>query len=153
MEQAKRKCEECQECCTKVSVKALDKPSDTICKHQCQSGCAIYATRPKECAQFHCSWLNGNLPDDMRPDKSGVIVEEMYWDRFTMHYAYESRPGSMDKQLNRLQEEFVKPGHIFLKDFERLDCHPDDKKEVEQLAWMIANGKIEMRDCDGVQIV
>ena len=47
------------------------------CRHCTGEGCAIYAHRPEEpCRKFSCGWLleNSPLPEDMRPDKAGVIV-------------------------------------------------------------------------------
>lgn len=49
----------------------------TPCRHCTKQGCAIYETRPENpCVQFHCGWLEDDrgYPDEMRPDRSGVIV-------------------------------------------------------------------------------
>jgi hypothetical protein len=47
------------------------------CRHCTQSGCAIYENRPEDpCIRFKCGWLQEDspLPDEMRPDRAGVIV-------------------------------------------------------------------------------
>ncbi|TXH58015.1 MAG: hypothetical protein E6Q97_03240 [Desulfurellales bacterium] len=38
------------------------------------SGCARYDTRPESCRYFLCAWRILNWPEEMRPDKSGVMV-------------------------------------------------------------------------------
>lgn len=47
------------------------------CRHCTKQGCAIYDSRPEDpCRDFACGWLQNDspLPEEMRPDKSGVIV-------------------------------------------------------------------------------
>lgn len=47
------------------------------CQHCTAQGCAIYPDRPEDpCVRFVCGWLQDGspLPDDMRPDRAGVIV-------------------------------------------------------------------------------
>ena len=68
---AERQCGECQVCCYATELRALNKPQMTRCEHQCANGCAIYATRPADCAGFLCGWKLGALTD--RPDKSGLF--------------------------------------------------------------------------------
>lgn len=72
---AERSCEECQVCCEIMGVSELGKPYTTRCEHQCPSGCAIYGSRPPGCRSFFCFWkMMGVFPDDLRPDKSGVLL-------------------------------------------------------------------------------
>ncbi|MFN4263695.1 MAG: hypothetical protein ACK4IT_08845 [Thioalkalivibrionaceae bacterium] len=54
------------------------------CRHCSPRGCAAYADRPVDpCRVFECGWLDPTspLPEDMRPDRSGVIVlyERDHW--------------------------------------------------------------------------
>lgn len=53
------------------------------CQHCTVKGCAIYEERPQTpCRSFECAWLKPDspIPEDMRPDKSGVIViMDRYW--------------------------------------------------------------------------
>jgi len=47
------------------------------CRHCTSQGCAIYENRPDDpCVQFRCGWLQDpeHFPDELRPDRSGVIV-------------------------------------------------------------------------------
>jgi hypothetical protein len=74
----KRKCGECTECCTHIPVKPLNKPAGVDCQHQCKAGCAIYETKPECCTTYSCSWLEGELPAYMRPDKCGMILEKAW---------------------------------------------------------------------------
>jgi hypothetical protein len=38
-------------------------------------GCGIYDERPESCQKFNCLWLiDPRLPDEMRPDKSHVVL-------------------------------------------------------------------------------
>lgn len=83
-----RQCGECTACCEgwlKSSVTGMSpgKP----CKFSTPAGCAIYSSRPYEpCRNFTCGWLQDDspLPDDMRPDKAGVIVSlDWQWGAWT----------------------------------------------------------------------
>lgn len=74
-----RACGDCQACC--VAIRTWDepmgllKPSGERCPYQCDSGCSIYATRPRSCAAYSCRWLEGWGATRDRPDKLGLIVE------------------------------------------------------------------------------
>lgn len=73
-----RECGECTACCEGwVSDESLDMRAGKPCQHCTSSGCAIYDDRPQNpCKVFRCLWLDNiaEFPDDMRPDRSGVIV-------------------------------------------------------------------------------
>lgn len=69
-------CGECKACCTVLAVAEYDKPNFTPCKHECDSGCSIYAERPTSCRVWSCAWKSGRLGDERRrPDKLGVIFD------------------------------------------------------------------------------
>lgn len=70
-----RSCGDCEECCRVVAVEELNKPYHTPCQHQTGKGCAIYGNHPAECKDYVCSWLQGLLPEAMRPDKIGILVD------------------------------------------------------------------------------
>ena len=39
-------------------------------------GCAIYDDRPESCLTYQCVWLQDQvMPDDLRPDRCGVMFE------------------------------------------------------------------------------
>src|ERR1051325_372763 len=65
----------CTACCTALAVVELEKPHHTPCRHLCAGGCAIHAQpeMPQTCREFQCEWLRGNVPEEFRPDRLGVI--------------------------------------------------------------------------------
>ena len=73
---AKRQCGDCTLCCTVLRVPEFSKPEMQPCKH-CAVGCTIYVDRPRSCRDFNCAWLMGDMDDDMRPDKSHVLIERL----------------------------------------------------------------------------
>lgn len=78
-----RECGECTACCYNCKVDELNKPARTMCGN-CTNGCSIYATRPHSCKTFECAWLQGEMFDDQRPDKCGVMIENHGQFRFAM---------------------------------------------------------------------
>lgn len=98
-----------------MGVKEVTKPAYTHCTHECDKGCAIYATRPESCAGYSCLWLLEADPEakapvrflreEERPDKSGVMFElsatggESAFEKasgFPFFIAKEVRPGAFD---------------------------------------------------------
>lgn len=72
--QHQRQCGECQACCVVFTVPEVEKGRHERCRHQCEMGCGIYSERPDICRNFVCEWLcNNTWPEDLRPDKSGII--------------------------------------------------------------------------------
>lgn len=72
-----RDCGSCNACCDVplIDTPKLRKTSNSLCGNWRQSGCAIYETRPDVCRRFFCGWRRTKLiPDDWRPDRSGVFV-------------------------------------------------------------------------------
>lgn len=75
-----RICGACHECCIYTPVAALNKPAGTPCEKllpviQPCGACSIYADRPSECAAYKCSWLDGTLPEALKPDACGILFE------------------------------------------------------------------------------
>jgi len=71
-----RSCGDCTMCCKVLAVAAMNKPLLTWCP-QCQigKGCAIYATRPAECAEFACLWLlDETMPAELQPNKVKFVT-------------------------------------------------------------------------------
>ncbi|OKO83916.1 hypothetical protein AC629_21985 [Bradyrhizobium sp. NAS80.1] len=59
-----------------MAIEALAKPTNAWCPH-CRPGrgCAIYATRPDECADFACLWLVNDLLDERwKPSRSKLVL-------------------------------------------------------------------------------
>lgn len=103
-----RSCGDCTVCCTLCYVPELDKGEGKKCKH-CDKGCVIYESRPKSCRNYKCEWLKGELPDNMRPDKSGVMIEV-----YPLMVAVMLAPGhtlqTLSKEVLLALDEYVKAG-------------------------------------------
>lgn len=72
-----RGCGDCTVCCTVLTVDAPDlvKPAGTPCVHLTPRGCGIHAVRPGICRTWFCAWRRvAALPDEARPDLSGLLV-------------------------------------------------------------------------------
>lgn len=75
-----RKWQPCTACCEghlDIGVNLQISKETGSCTHCINSGCNIYASRPKEpCQVFECLWLTDKspLPNWMKPDQSRVIV-------------------------------------------------------------------------------
>lgn len=97
-----RGCGPCQACCTWLKVPELPKDAGKVCEHLCHSGCGIYDQRPRSCRKFECLWLKGELPEEARPDKIGVIFAEAAFrikDQISPVLAVETREGAADDPL------------------------------------------------------
>jgi Fe-S-cluster containining protein len=44
------------------------------CKFLCETGCDVHKARPKVCEGYFCAWSQELLPEEMRPDKCGVLA-------------------------------------------------------------------------------
>ena len=76
---ADRPCGECSVCCTvkPINTPELTKAPGLACQH-CLSdgGCGIYETRFPVCREYRCAWkMLGWIPEPIRPDRSGVLVD------------------------------------------------------------------------------
>jgi hypothetical protein len=74
---ADRACGDCAVCCTVLKMDAPDfkKPAGIACEHLALHGCGIHAARPDICRSWFCAWRRvANLPDEARPDRSGLLV-------------------------------------------------------------------------------
>ena len=73
-----RECGGCTLCCTVLPIRSdgLEKQSGTHCPHCTENvGCTIYPKRPSACRAFLCGWRElPFIPDDMRPDRCGILV-------------------------------------------------------------------------------
>ena len=51
----------------------IDKQINTLCEHY-NKGCTIHTSKPKECAEYECAYIQAkNAPEALRPDKSGIV--------------------------------------------------------------------------------
>jgi Fe-S-cluster containining protein len=71
-----RSCGECTKCCELLQGNAYGHEfgCGNSCKFLGTSGCKIYKIRPECCRNYYCAWAQELLPEEMRPDKCGVLV-------------------------------------------------------------------------------
>lgn len=80
-----RTCGECTVCCTYLKIRGLDKPGLTPCGFLIEpspdghtgKGCSVYTTKPDVCSGYRCAWLDGHGEEDDRPDKSGMLCDNV----------------------------------------------------------------------------
>lgn len=71
-------CGECTLCCDLFPVAWLNKPALEVCKHVCESGCAVHETKPQECSGFDCAYAQHEVaPIELRPDHCNVVFEKI----------------------------------------------------------------------------
>lgn len=82
-------------CCKVLTIRELDKPAGTWCRHVNPSkGCGIYGSHPHVCQAFQCLWLmKPEIPQDQRPDRSKVVLVTRHDDGQDRLIAY-CDPGS-----------------------------------------------------------
>ena len=69
-----KSCGECTLCCKLLGVDSLGKAPGKWCEFvQIGEGCNIYNTRPQQCCDFECLWLQSDMPDDLRPDRIKAV--------------------------------------------------------------------------------
>jgi len=92
-----RSCGDCDECCSVIAISELSKPYHMRCEHQTGLGCAIYGNHPSECKDYACAWLTGSLPEEMRPDKVGILIDGEGGDEWAV--VQECRPSALKSQV------------------------------------------------------
>lgn len=115
-----RSCGDCTMCCKLLKIEVLDKPRGTWCQH-CKpgKGCLIYASRPSECQDFLCGYMNTpQLGEEWKPVHSKIVLAaDMGGKRITAH---------VDPQ--RPDAWRAEPYYSTLKKWARLDRA--DRKQV-----------------------
>ncbi len=95
-----RSCGGCTACCFTHAIQHFDKPAAQQCAHcNVGVGCKIYPQHPEECRGYKCFWLMKDFPEEMRPDKSGVVIDFAPLDKlkdFEFIRMWEVRPGVLD---------------------------------------------------------
>ncbi|MBU3077856.1 YkgJ family cysteine cluster protein [Sphingomonas quercus] len=74
---ADRSCGGCTACCTVLTVDTPDfkKPAGMPCAQLTANGCGIHDVRPPVCRTWFCAWRRvADMPDEARPDRSGLLV-------------------------------------------------------------------------------
>lgn len=71
-----RECNECTMCCSLLNGEAYgyDFGDGKKCKFLCETGCSIHKLRPNVCKNYFCAWSQKLLPEEMRPDKCGILA-------------------------------------------------------------------------------
>jgi hypothetical protein len=71
-----RDCGDCAACCVELAIDdpELQKPDEVPCPHLAAHGCTVYERRPHTCRTWYCGWRLIALGDDMRPDRSKVLM-------------------------------------------------------------------------------
>src|SRR6185437_16122284 len=94
-----RDCDTCSACCTWMGVEAIHKWTGQVCRHldgrDPTRRCSIYAKRPLACMTYQCLWRSGFFEDELRPDKSGLIVSP-YEGYFSIHVFDKTKSGDFD---------------------------------------------------------
>jgi len=78
-------------------VAELSKSFHTPCLHQTGTGCGVYAERPADCKDYRCLWLQGQLPEELRPDRCGILVDAEGGDEWLV--IQECRPGALSSPV------------------------------------------------------
>lgn len=130
---AHRSCGDCTACCTVMGVKSIEKPAYTRCEKLVAlgsasaraSGCSIYTTRPDDCRDFSCLWLqdDGRVLRNMeRPDHVGLMFDVTQKDAKIGQalIARAVRPGAFNEPAaKKLIERLAKRSLIILIDGSR----------------------------------
>lgn len=88
-------CGDCHACCVLLPIAVLGKPAGRACRKLAPDGCAIYTGRPSPCRSFQCGWLAEAWPDDLRPDRCGVMVTHSPCAAGLVVTAWELHPGAI----------------------------------------------------------
>jgi hypothetical protein len=73
-----KECGTCFACCIQLGIEELRKWPGRACKHLDgaipDKRCSIYEKRPQACSRYRCLWLNSDLPDEYKPENSGILM-------------------------------------------------------------------------------
>lgn len=73
-----RTCGTCAVCCTWLGIEELKKWTGQACKHLDgripDKRCSIYEHRPSACSKYSCFWLTGWGPEELQPNRSGLLL-------------------------------------------------------------------------------
>lgn len=153
-----RTCGRCNECCVHISIPVLDKPAGVPCQHLCAGPgcCGIYEKRPSECAAYQCAWLDGHLPQGLRPDHSGILLDAVRMEQptpLTLLMGSEIRPGAAAQHLDAIQES-LSPGTVAAivigeGEMELLGAPADRETFIAWMANIEKQGGVVHRFADG----
>ena len=97
-----RACGACTACCYTHSVPAVDKGMGEHCSWCTEGkGCVSYGTRPLACRVYRCWWLQGRVPEQLRPDVLGIVIDD--WlipnESFTLVNLWEAVPDRLSTDV------------------------------------------------------
>jgi Fe-S-cluster containining protein len=71
-----RDCGDCTACCSWLIGDAFEWKfgCGKSCRFLEEGGCGVHKARPEVCRNYQCAWSQHLLPEEMRPDKSNVLV-------------------------------------------------------------------------------
>jgi hypothetical protein len=106
-----KECGTCFACCIWLGVQTLQKWPGQTCKHldgaDPTKRCSIYSNRPPECARYRCMWLNSDLPQEFKPENSGIIITPYPGDNgsvFCVLSVFDKKAGDWAKQGSLLHD-------------------------------------------------
>ena len=107
-----RRCGSCTLCCKLLIVPEIKKPQDHWCQYcAIGTGCGIYNDRPTSCVDFNCLWLQGYGSEDMKPDKSKVVMGMTKGGKNVVLYVDKGRPMAWrDKVFDEITKKVVAAG-------------------------------------------
>jgi hypothetical protein len=109
--QPTRECGTCSLCCKLIAVEELKKLHGVWCFLWKKGvGCKIYNIRPKSCKEFTCLWLEGKLPDELSPRRTGVLAYQLFGDKAIL--LAEDRPNLADKYFRRAIDHWYHLGIV-----------------------------------------
>lgn len=81
-----RECGKCDLCCVLFHINdpktedfpGMHKPAHVRCEHLTETGCNIHQHKGPTCNKYRCLWLRGVLPEWMKPDEIGLILDR-FW--------------------------------------------------------------------------
>ena len=105
-----------------MRIKELDVDAGKPCKH-CNNGCTVHTDQPADiCSSFKCSWLEGNVSYEMRPDIIGAIIlpGNYIWMNHSVDMAIptgqEIPPRSMQKLMKEYKGRLLITEERYVKD-------------------------------------
>lgn len=97
-----RDCGTCTWCCFFCAVPEYDSPVNQYCRHCIKDkGCSIYEKRKPVCRDFGCLWwLQAQVPENLRPDRCGIMFELPPNCKTYIGYTDPARPDIWKKKNN-----------------------------------------------------
>ena len=144
-----RTCGGCRACCFVFPLGS--KPRRTWCQHVTTTGCGCYAERPDVCREYACGWIRSNLPENTRPDRSGMLVTyRRPYKGLPVVVVSEVQPHAAESLEGRSLLETLKANGIivFVAVYDgsqigvhcrHVGCGPDEGPEL--LAWIKEDGQ------------